>query len=54
MKSISSLDSWLTYMLQLVEPIGQDDVDPVVQGLCAFVLGILYEFDREPACEIPR
>ncbi|KAH7103470.1 p115 like vesicle tethering protein [Auriculariales sp. MPI-PUGE-AT-0066] len=38
----------------LVDPIGQDDVDPAVQGLCAFVLGILYEFDREPACEIPR
>ncbi|KZV96729.1 hypothetical protein EXIGLDRAFT_670845 [Exidia glandulosa HHB12029] len=37
----------------LVEPIGQDDVDAAVQGLCAFVLGILYEFDREPG-EIPR
>lgn len=36
-----------------MEPIGQEEVDAAVQGLCAFVLGILYEFDREPG-EIPR
>ncbi|KAI5119824.1 hypothetical protein M0805_004759 [Coniferiporia weirii] len=38
----------------LVEPINQTtDVDPLVQGLCAFLLGVCYEFNREPG-EITR
>ncbi|GAA94997.1 uncharacterized protein L969DRAFT_91217 [Mixia osmundae IAM 14324] len=33
----------------LIQPITQaSGVDPVVQGLCAFLLGILYEYNREP------
>ena len=44
----------LTSCVKLVEPINQaNDVDPVVQGLCAFLLGICYEFNREPG-EITR
>ncbi|MBW0473962.1 hypothetical protein O181_013677 [Austropuccinia psidii MF-1] len=39
----------------LIEPISQaSGVDPLVQGLCAFVLGIIYETDRDPASPIPR
>lgn len=38
----------------LVEPINQaTDADAVVPGLCAVLLGICYEFDREPG-EITR
>ncbi|KAL5512469.1 hypothetical protein ACEPAG_3122 [Sanghuangporus baumii] len=38
----------------LVEPINQtNNVDPIVQGLCAFLLGVCYEFNREPG-EITR
>jgi len=41
-------------MGMLVEPINQtNDVDPLVQGLCAFLLGVCYEFNREPG-EITR
>ena len=40
--------------LQLVEPINQTpEVDSIVPALCAFLLGICYEFDREPG-EITR
>ncbi|RDB24943.1 hypothetical protein Hypma_007404 [Hypsizygus marmoreus] len=38
----------------LVEPINQTtEVDTIVPALCAFLLGICYEFDREPG-EITR
>ncbi|KDR75604.1 hypothetical protein GALMADRAFT_140233 [Galerina marginata CBS 339.88] len=38
----------------LVEPINQtSEVDSVVPGLCAFLLGICYEYNREPG-EITR
>ncbi|KAG5653789.1 hypothetical protein H0H81_010459 [Sphagnurus paluster] len=38
----------------LVEPINQtSEVDTIVPALCAFLLGICYEFDREPG-EITR
>ncbi|TCD69596.1 hypothetical protein EIP91_007018 [Steccherinum ochraceum] len=38
----------------LVEPINQmADADPVIPGLCTFLLGVLYEFNREPG-EITR
>ncbi|TDL16450.1 hypothetical protein BD410DRAFT_795388 [Rickenella mellea] len=38
----------------LVEPINQtSEIDPVVQGLCAFLLGICYEYNRDPG-EITR
>jgi len=38
----------------LVEPINQtSEVDSIVPALCAFLLGICYEFDREPG-EITR
>ncbi|SCZ90568.1 BZ3500_MvSof-1268-A1-R1_Chr1-3g02071 [Microbotryum saponariae] len=34
---------------QLIQPITQSSgVDSVVQGLCAFLLGICYEYNREP------
>lgn len=34
---------------QLIQPITQaSGVDSVVQGLCAFLLGIVYEYNREP------
>ena len=40
--------------LQLVEPINQtSEVDSIVPGLCAFLLGICYEYNREPG-EISR
>jgi intracellular protein transport protein USO1 len=40
--------------LQLVEPINQtSNVDSIVPALCAFLLGICYEYDREPG-EITR
>ena len=39
---------------QLVEPINQTaEVDSLVPGLCAFLLGLCYEFNREPG-EITR
>lgn len=39
---------------QLVEPINQSsELDSIVPALCAFLLGICYEFDREPG-EITR
>lgn len=35
--------------LQLIQPITQSSgVDSAVQGLCAFLLGICYEFNRDP------
>ncbi|KAL5531786.1 USO1 [Sanghuangporus sanghuang] len=38
----------------LVEPINQtNNVDPIVQGLCAFLLGVCYEFNRDSG-EITR
>ncbi|THH31664.1 hypothetical protein EUX98_g2561 [Antrodiella citrinella] len=38
----------------LVEPINQmAEADPVIPGLCSFLLSILYEFNREPG-EITR
>jgi hypothetical protein len=38
----------------LVEPINQtSEVDSIVPGLCAFLLGICYEYNREPG-EITR
>ncbi|PSS32164.1 hypothetical protein PHLCEN_2v2072 [Hermanssonia centrifuga] len=38
----------------LVEPINQiPESDPVIPGLCAFLLGLSYEFNREPG-EISR
>ncbi|KAH8103420.1 p115 like vesicle tethering protein [Cristinia sonorae] len=38
----------------LVEPINQmAESDPVIPGLCSFLLGLLYEFNREPG-EITR
>jgi hypothetical protein len=40
--------------LQLIGPITQPTgVDPIVQGLCAFLLGVCYEFNREPG-EVTR
>ena len=39
---------------QLIQPITQTTgIDPLVQGLCAFLLGVCYEFNREPG-EITR
>lgn len=39
---------------QLIGPITQPTgIDPLVQGLCAFLLGVCYEFNREPG-EITR
>lgn len=39
---------------QLVEPINQTvETDTVIPGLCAFVLGTCYEFNREPG-EVTR
>ncbi|KAA1114496.1 hypothetical protein PGT21_011207 [Puccinia graminis f. sp. tritici] len=44
-----------TNLQVLIEPISQSSgVDPLVQGLCAFVLGIVYESDHDPASTIPR
>ncbi|KAH9473153.1 hypothetical protein Pst134EA_000231 [Puccinia striiformis f. sp. tritici] len=44
-----------TNLQVLIEPISQSSgVDPLVQGLCAFVLGIIYETDQDPASTIPR
>jgi len=44
-----------TNLQVLIEPISQSSgVDPLVQGLCAFVLGIIYDTDHDPACTIPR
>lgn len=41
--------------MQLIQPITQSSgVDSVVQGLCAFLLGIVYEFNREPGGAISR
>ncbi|KAJ9098126.1 hypothetical protein QFC21_004455 [Naganishia friedmannii] len=38
----------------LIGPITQPTgVDPIVQGLCAFLLGVCYEFNREPG-EVTR
>ncbi|WVQ81779.1 hypothetical protein IAT38_003904 [Cryptococcus sp. DSM 104549] len=38
----------------LIQPITQaTGIDPLVQGLCAFLLGVCYEFNREPG-EITR
>lgn len=40
--------------LQLIQPITQTTgIDPLVQGLSAFLLGVCYEFNREPG-EITR
>lgn len=40
--------------LQLIGPITQPTgIDPLVQGLCAFLLGVCYEYNREPG-EITR
>jgi hypothetical protein len=40
--------------IQLVEAINQtSEVDSIVPGLCAFLLGVCYEFNREPG-EITR
>ena len=37
-----------------MEPVSQSSgVDVLVQGLCAFVLGACYEFNREPG-EVTR
>jgi hypothetical protein len=39
---------------QLIAPITQSTgVDPLVQGLSAFLLGVCYEFNREPG-EVTR
>jgi len=39
---------------QLVEPINQtSEQDSIVPGLCAFLLGVCYEYNREPG-EITR
>lgn len=39
---------------QLMEPVSMSSgMDVLVQGLCAFVLGACYEFNREPG-EITR
>lgn len=36
-------------IMQLIQPITQTSgVDSLVQGLCAFLLGIVYEYNREP------
>lgn len=39
---------------QLVEPINQTaEEEAVIPGLCAFLLGVCYEFNREPG-EVTR
>lgn len=39
---------------QLVEPINQTvEEDTMIPGLCAFLLGVIYEFNREPG-EVTR
>ena len=44
----------LTQRIQLIQPITQTNgIDPLVQGLSAFLLGVCYEFNREPG-EITR
>lgn len=36
-------------MSQLVQPVAQaSGVDSLVQGLCALLLSIVYEYNREP------
>ena len=36
-------------MIKLIQPITQaTGIDPLVQGLSAFLLGVCYEFNREP------
>ena len=52
--AVSLLKSCIFILLQLVEPINQTaESDSLVPGLCAFLLGICYEFNREPG-EITR
>lgn len=44
----------LTLTYKLIQPITQNtSIDPLVQGLSAFLLGVCYEFNREPG-EITR
>lgn len=44
----------LTFDIKLIQPITQNtSIDPLVQGLSAFLLGVCYEFNREPG-EITR
>ena len=53
MKYFSKIDL-IWWSFQWVEPINPTlDVDPMVQGLCAFLLGTCYEFNRDPG-EITR
>ncbi|KAG6827281.1 hypothetical protein H0H92_012490 [Tricholoma furcatifolium] len=52
--AIGSFEELFTDMKYLVEPINQtSETDTIVPALCAFLLGICYEFDREPG-EITR
>lgn len=47
--SKTSFANFTIAALQLIQPITQSSgVDSAVQGLCAFLLGICYEYNREP------
>ncbi|GMK57887.1 hypothetical protein CspeluHIS016_0407210 [Cutaneotrichosporon spelunceum] len=53
-KSVAEFLSDSSNLQVLITPITQPTgIDPLVQGLCAFLLGICYEFNREPG-EVTR
>lgn len=53
-KSVKEFLSESTNLQVLIGPITQPTgIDPLVQGLCAFLLGVCYEFNREPG-EVTR
>ncbi|WVN87663.1 uncharacterized protein L203_102849 [Cryptococcus depauperatus CBS 7841] len=53
-KSVSDFLSESNNLQALIQPITQNtSIDPLVQGLSAFLLGVCYEFNREPG-EITR
>lgn len=54
-KTVSDFLSEGANLQLLISPISQSSgVDIMVQGLCAFLLGICYEYDREPDAPISR
>lgn len=51
-KSVAEFLNESNNLQTLIGPITQSQgIDPLVQGLCAFLLGVCYEFNREPAAE---
>ncbi|EJT45264.1 transporter [Trichosporon asahii var. asahii CBS 2479] len=48
-KSVAEFLNESNNLQTLIGPITQSQgIDPLVQGLCAFLLGVCYEFNREP------